>query len=222
MGELSNDDRLGGWARALLLATVFVVVWYLLFRLAALGEVQTGASIWYLPAGWTIAFVMVFGRWAWPITVLGPVITGLIHPSGIEGAVETTETDRAQDSREAASATVLLVEDESGVRKFAAEVLRRRGYRVLTAQNPEEAQQVCRGFADPIDLLVTDIVMPGMSGQELAATIQPRRPEMSVLYMSGYPALHLSDRLNRASAFLAKPFSPAELAEKVSEVLGPD
>ncbi len=98
MGELSNDDRLGGWARALLLATVFVVVWYLLFRLAALGEVQTGASIWYLPAGWTIAFVMVFGRWAWPITVLGPVITGLIHPSGIEGAVETTETDRAQDS----------------------------------------------------------------------------------------------------------------------------
>ncbi len=90
--------------------------------------------------------------------------------------------------------TILLVDDESDVRDLARDILTAKGYRVLEAGGGEEAVRVVQSHGEPIDLLLTDVVMPGMSGPELAAQLRGQRPEMMVLYMSGSPWLALSTR----------------------------
>ena len=95
--------------------------------------------------------------------------------------------------------------------------MREKGYRLLVAQHPEEALQVCEGHTGPVDLLVTDMVMPGSTGQELVIEILALWPKTRVLYISGYS--RSTDRLDSASAFLAKPFSAGELTQKVRELL---
>ncbi|MFM8550852.1 MAG: ATP-binding protein, partial [Nitrospiraceae bacterium] len=113
--------------------------------------------------------------------------------------------------------TVLLVEDEAVVRAFVREVLRRQGYRVLETANGEEALALCRQDQAPIDLLLTDVVMPGMNGRSLAEQLLTHRPGIGVLYMSGYTEdesiRHGVQSLG--SAFLAKPFSAAALDKAV-------
>jgi PAS domain S-box-containing protein len=116
--------------------------------------------------------------------------------------------------------TVLLVEDDESVRKLARTILQRSGYRVLEAEHGAAAIQIFE--ANPgIQLLVSDVVMPGMSGPELAERLRPLRPEMRVLFMSGYTGDAISHHgvLDPGLAFLQKPFTPESLTRKVREVL---
>jgi PAS domain S-box-containing protein len=117
--------------------------------------------------------------------------------------------------------TVLLVEDEDGVRSLARHTLLRQGYHVLEARHGGEALLLCERHPDPIHLLATDVVMPQMSGRELAERLLPLRPEMQVLYMSGYmdDAIVRHGLINAGVPFLQKPYTPAALAAKVREVL---
>jgi two-component system cell cycle sensor histidine kinase/response regulator CckA len=118
---------------------------------------------------------------------------------------------------EAGVGVVLMVEDEPSVREFARRVLDRAGHTLLTAGNGDEALEVAAAWQGPIDVLLTDIVMPGMHGPILAARLLKVRPDVRVIFMSGYaedsiPAL---DRLATPAAFLAKPFSTAILADAI-------
>jgi PAS domain S-box-containing protein len=117
--------------------------------------------------------------------------------------------------------TVLLVEDAEGVRTLARIVLEKHGYKVLEASNGGEALGVCRQHAEPIHILVTDVVMPNMSGRLLAEQLAPLRPGMKVLYLSGYTddAIVHHGVLSADTPFLQKPFTPADLARKVRETL---
>jgi PAS domain S-box-containing protein len=120
----------------------------------------------------------------------------------------------------AGSGTVLLVEDEAGVRHLARDVLRRYGYRVLEAGEGGEALSLAAAHEGAIDLLLTDVVMPGMSGAELAERFRALRPEARVLYASGYADdAVISHGVTGGVPFLQKPFEPDELVRRVRELL---
>jgi two-component system, cell cycle sensor histidine kinase and response regulator CckA len=112
--------------------------------------------------------------------------------------------------------TVLIVEDEPSVRALAGEALRACGYTVLEASDGGEALLLCQGYKDPIHLVVTDVVMPQLGGRELARRLATLRPEVKVLYMSGYAD---DGAAEAGAAFLQKPFMPDDLARKVRETL---
>jgi CheY-like chemotaxis protein len=120
-----------------------------------------------------------------------------------------------------ASETVLLVEDQEMLRSLARRVLESRGYTVLDAGYGDEALRVASAHSGPIHLLLTDVVMPAMSGPELARRFTPLRPEARVLYVSGYSADERTlEQVGEGSvSFLAMPFTPHALASKVREVL---
>jgi CheY-like chemotaxis protein len=122
------------------------------------------------------------------------------------------------------SETILLVEDDEMVRTLVRETLLREGYRILDAPGPIEAKRISDNHKHPIHLMITDVVMPKVSGRELAEQLSHRRPEMKVLYMSGYTdnAVLSNGILEKDIAFLQKPFTPAALTEKVREVLEGD
>ena len=116
--------------------------------------------------------------------------------------------------------TVLLVEDEDGVRALTREVLRRHGYVVLEARHGLEALRLAERHQDPIQLMVTDVVMPHMGGRDLADRFAEVRPNMKVLFMSGYTDHAVVHRdLTHGSAFLQKPFTPENLARAVRRLL---
>ncbi len=117
--------------------------------------------------------------------------------------------------------TILLVEDEDGVRELTARTLILQGYQVLVAGNGQEALQVSKGFEGRINLLLTDVVMPLMDGRALVKQLQPQRPDMRVLYMSGYADRPLVRQFmsDPRIAFLAKPFTMEALIAKVQTVL---
>ncbi|HEX6107103.1 MAG TPA: ATP-binding protein [Gemmatimonadales bacterium] len=117
--------------------------------------------------------------------------------------------------------TVLLVEDDESVSAISRRVLERAGYRVLAAATPEEALTLEAGYAEPIHLLLADVVMPGMSGREMAEQLCARRRGLSVLYISGYAddAIAHHGVVEPGTDFLAKPFTAGTLVAKVREVL---
>jgi two-component system cell cycle sensor histidine kinase/response regulator CckA len=121
----------------------------------------------------------------------------------------------------AGSEVILLVEDEQAVRLLAERVLRRAGYRVITAENGLDALDRLRSADVEVDLLVTDVVMPAMGGVQLATRLLLERPHLRVLFMSGYAAdtLPARDAAGRPLHFLEKPFSPAAFAAAVRNVL---
>jgi len=117
--------------------------------------------------------------------------------------------------------TVLLVEDEEAVRSFAARALRLRGYIVLEASGGEEALEIVKNEGDKIDLVITDVVMPNMDGPTMVKHIKELKPELRVIFMSGYAeeAFRRSDQTSENIHFLPKPFGLKQLAAKVKEVL---
>jgi CheY-like chemotaxis protein len=117
--------------------------------------------------------------------------------------------------------TILLIEDEEGVRRFSRRVLEAAGYQVLTAALGEDALELARSHTGPIHLLVTDVVMPRMSGPQAAEALQEKNPNLKVLFMSGYTddAVIRYGVLRAQTPYLAKPFTPAALARKVREIL---
>jgi CheY-like chemotaxis protein len=117
--------------------------------------------------------------------------------------------------------TVLLVEDAHALRELARELLEAGGYTVLEAANGADAISLAEKHPGPIHLLLSDVVMPGMNGPELAGKIIGARPDTKVLYMSGYTgdALPVQELLNSGAALLHKPFTGLSLATKVREVL---
>ena len=135
----------------------------------------------------------------------------------------TTEKSRrgtkAKQNELWGSGTILLVEDEPMVRAVAERALTRHGYTVITADNGEEALDVI-GRGEPIDLLISDVVMPGMDGPAMVEQALKERPGLKILFMSGYAEEQLRDSINVDSAhFLPKPFSVQELAEATKRVL---
>jgi PAS domain S-box-containing protein len=130
----------------------------------------------------------------------------------------------AESTRKAAasgSETVLLVEDDEMVRSLVREALVRTGYKVMDTSDPLEARRLSGSYRGMIHLLITDVVMPKVSGRELAEELRARRGGMKVLYMSGYTdnAIVNTGILQKEVAFLQKPFTPAALTQKVREVL---
>lgn len=117
--------------------------------------------------------------------------------------------------------TILVCEDESGVRKFVAFVLNAEGYRVLEAANGDDALRALVNFSDPVDLLLTDIVMPKLEGRELAKRVRAIQPMAKLLFMSGFLEQSMLTRgvLDTNSNFLQKPFSSDRLTRKVRELL---
>jgi PAS domain S-box-containing protein len=162
---------------------------------------QSGGSIWvYSEQGQGTTFMIYLPR----IDASGDLRA---EPEPVPASLGGTET-------------ILVVEDQEQLRKMAGHVLRSHGYRVLEAANPGEALLHAERYAGPIHLLLTDVVMPGMTGPELAARIKPLRPAMVVVFMSGYSERAIADRLELAGTYLPKPFSPEALATKVRSVLG--
>jgi CheY-like chemotaxis protein len=134
--------------------------------------------------------------------------------------VEEREAQQAQ-APETGEETILLVEDEAVVRQLVAEILETSGYSVLPAGDGPSALEILRRHNGTVDLLVTDVVMPGMSGPEVATAVTAMRPGTQVLYISGYTdqAIGHHGVLEPGIAFLQKPFSADDLARKVRHVL---
>jgi CheY-like chemotaxis protein len=134
---------------------------------------------------------------------------------------DTTRPEGTQRGVLRGSETILLVDDTDMVRRLARDVLSTAGYRVLEAGGVEEALQLAGTQPVPIDLLVTDVVMPGRSGIELADKLRGARTDVRVLYISGYTdaAIVRNGLLAHDAAFLQKPFTPEDLLRKVRQVL---
>jgi two-component system, cell cycle sensor histidine kinase and response regulator CckA len=163
---------------------------------------QSGGDIWvYSEPGQGSTFKLYF-----PL-VREPVSPGLHDEVGI--------------SRQLSSETVMLVEDEAQVRELTAKMLKQLGYSVLTAENGEAALEVSKSFAREIALLVTDVVMPNMSGKQVADALVLCRPGLKVLFLSGYTENTVVNHgvLDSNVNFLPKPFSRETLGRKIREVL---
>jgi len=132
-----------------------------------------------------------------------------------------TPTPAPAPKRGGGAETILLVEDEPMVRDVTRGILRAKGYTVLEAGEGREALRICLDHPDTIHLLLTDVMMPGMNGQELAERILALRPDIRVLFASGYTAdvAPFGQSLGRTSTLLVKPFTPDVLEQKVREVL---
>ena len=119
------------------------------------------------------------------------------------------------------SEIILVVEDDDTVRKLTCHVLRKHGYQVIEAANGGDALAVCEKQQSPIALLVSDVVMPRMSGPELATSLKALHPEMKILYTSGYTdaAVVRHGLSEETMNFLQEPFTPSQLTRKVRDVL---
>jgi CheY-like chemotaxis protein len=118
--------------------------------------------------------------------------------------------------------TILVVDDEPEVLGMTSSILRAEGYTIVATGDPREALRIARSRQEPLDLLLTDVVMPGMNGRELAGRLRVFRPGIKVLFMSAYSAETVENygiRLAPGESFVVKPFAVADLASKVRGVL---
>jgi PAS domain S-box-containing protein len=157
----------------------------------------------------------------WVYSEPGRGTTFKIYLPRVEEPADKGKPQAAQTTSAVCSETVLVAEDEGVVRKLACQILRQKGYQVLEAAGGEEAMQILSRYEKPIHLLVTDVVMPQISGRELANRVTALRPEIKLLFMSGYTddAIVRHGVLDSGVAFLQKPFAASGLAQKVREVL---
>jgi two-component system, cell cycle sensor histidine kinase and response regulator CckA len=156
----------------------------------------------------------------WVYSELGRGTTFKIYLPRVEEAVDQQATQTPPPVL-AGSETILVVEDEPSVRNLVQKVLERYGYRVLTARAPHEAMALAEAHGDSIQLVISDVVLPEMSGRALVSQLTADRPGLRVMFMSGYTdnAIVNHGVLDPDTPFLQKPFTPAALARKVRELL---
>jgi two-component system cell cycle sensor histidine kinase/response regulator CckA len=170
----------------------------------------------------TYGIVKQSKAYIWVYSELGCGTTFKVYlPRSVAGESRELIAATASAPLKRASETVLLVEDEPGVRHLSRRILTGAGYRVLEAGTGDEAEQVFVEHQDTIDLVVTDVIMPCCGGPELLARLQRRAPGLRVLYMSGYTeqAAVTQGRVDRGLPFLQKPFTSAEFVRHVREAL---
>jgi len=158
------------------------------------------------------------GGHIWVYSEVGRGTTFKLFLPRISGHAVSLEPLRVQSEVKNGRETILLVEDEESVRSLVHDALSARGYKLLTAANAEKALEISRGFANPIHILVTDMVMPGKGGVELAQQLLLLRKDMKVLFLSGY----IDDQVPGSewgASFLQKPFTLTALTGKVRELL---
>jgi PAS domain S-box-containing protein len=161
------------------------------------------------------------GGYIWAYSDPGMGTTFKVYLPRIDKETKTAKPSIVPDISGSGAGTILLVEDERSVRTLARRILEARGYTVLEAEDGGSAEQLSLGHQGPIDLLLTDVVMPELSGPELAERLLPQRPETRVLYTSGYTdhAILRAAVWESGANFLQKPFTPESLVQKVQEIL---
>ena len=161
------------------------------------------------------------GGWIWVYSEPGQGTTFKIYLPRVTEAVPPAAVTPAPPASVRGSETILLVEDDEMIRNLVQKVLQANGYRVLVAANGRDAERVAGQHEGPIHLLMTDVVMPGMNGREVAERLAAARAGVRVLYLSGYTddAIVHHGVLEPGVAFLQKPFTPAVLGRRVREVL---
>ena len=161
------------------------------------------------------------GGYIWVYSEPGHGATFKIYLPLVQAAVDPTRPAASSAEAETGSETVLLVEDEEMVRTMIRACLEGAGYAILEAPAPEVALRLSAEHPGRIHLMVTDVVMPGMSGRDMARRLSPARPDMKVLYLSGYTdeAIVRHGMLEPGLAFLQKPFTPAALRRKVRAII---
>jgi signal transduction histidine kinase/ActR/RegA family two-component response regulator len=177
--------------------------------------------------GTGLGLAMVYGvvqqshGWITVSSEPGAGTTIRIYLPPAEGHGEAPTSDRTHPARATGTETILIVEDQASVRHLAVSVLQQCGYQLLEAESGEDALRVASARPAPIHLLLTDVVLPGMTGKDLAEQLQAARPGMKVLYASGYAEDVIVHHgvVNPGIRFLPKPYPPHVLAAKVREVL---
>ena len=161
------------------------------------------------------------GGYIWVYSEIGKGSTFKVYLPRVEEGPEEIEEAQQQPQTARGSETILLVEDEEVVRELIRSILAARGYDVLHAEDPKQAEKIAATYEREIHLLLTDVVMPGTSGRDLAKRVAAMRPGIRVLYMSGYTenVVTSGGTLEKGLSFLQKPFSPGVLVQKVHEVL---
>jgi PAS domain S-box-containing protein len=165
------------------------------------------------------------GGYIWVYSEVGRGSSFKVYLPRVEQAPEVLPAIKTASGEQKGSETILLVEDQAQVRELARMALSEKGYKVLVAASPEGAENECATHGAEIHLLLTDLILPGISGRELAKRLTARHPKMRVLYMSGYTFSIMAQgdadggMLEDGMAFLQKPFTPSALSEKVREVL---
>lgn len=142
-----------------------------------------------------------------------------IYLPKVEPQPAMTHKPISTETRKQGTGTILLAEDEPLLRELGETILTQAGYKVLSAPTPQALRTLIADYSGAIELLLTDVVMPGMSGPELVRVVRDRWPKVKVLFMSGYADDEIED-LDPDAAFLQKPFTPSELTAKIAEVLG--
>ena len=157
----------------------------------------------------------------WAYSAPGAGATFKIYLPRVDEAMKAEGETKTVITTLRGTETILVVEDQQELRRLAAAILRRYGYEVLEAANAIEASVHAERHTGRIHLMVTDLVMPGMTGAELVLCLRPLRPDMKIIFMSGYAPNAIVDRgiLDPDVPYLPKPFSPEALASKVREAL---
>ncbi len=161
------------------------------------------------------------GGWIWVYSEPGRGTTFKVYLPQVDHPIRPTHHNKAVCDRLQGTETILLAEDQDGIRELASEFLKRSGYTILEAKDGSDALRMAEGYPDEIDLLVTDVAMPNIDGPELADRLAVLRPHMKIIFMSGF-AEYVKDNRKLAvpdRVTLQKPFALGTLARKVREVL---
>jgi DNA-binding response OmpR family regulator len=161
------------------------------------------------------------GGWIEVSSRLGEGAAFSIYLPRLDAIPVQTQTKVSTATKPFGNETVLVVEDAEGVRRLTRTVLESYGYHVIEAANGEEALSAEKRHPGEINILVTDVILPGMNGKALSEHLRVRRPKLKVIFMSGYPDEVISPRgiVERGVAYLSKPFSPDFLVARVRDVL---